>query len=258
MSVRKSFLFFAFAVSTAFAGDSLPIIGWGSCPNENSSTERYLEAKEAGFSHLIVWCNSVSSGRRLLSEAEKAGVKLIIGFSTRRITKMMDEAEAFTAAVKDSPALAYYFIIDEPHIRQAESIRDCVKRYNALDPMHPCYVNLFGSICDLRNRNDYELRCKLTGCATYSEYISRFFDVVPLKMISFDVYPVLSFKPIKDEDLRLHGKRVFIGERWYETLEIASAFARERKIPMFAFALTYAHRHYPMHNYPVPTKAHFS
>jgi hypothetical protein len=70
------------------------------------------------------------------------------------------------------------------------------------------------------------------------------------------MYPILSFKPLADSSLRLHGERVFLRERWYETLEATRAFAQERKIPMFAFALATAHRHIPAHNYPVPTMEH--
>ena len=52
---------------------------------------------------------------KMLPVAEKAGVKLIIGLR-RDVKKMTDLAEKFTAAAKGSPALAYYFVIDEPHI----------------------------------------------------------------------------------------------------------------------------------------------
>ena len=47
------------------------------------------------------------------------------------------------------------------------------------------------------------------------------------------------------------GAPVTLKERWYETLEIASSFARRRKVPMYAFALATSHG-----RYPVPTKAH--
>lgn len=252
---RMVALFGVCSTFPSLAEVSLPIVGWGAFPHRIASAERYREAKDAGFTYLTQWCDSPDNVGRLLSEADKAGVKLIIGIK-EDVRKMMDLAEAFTAAAKDSPALGYYYIADEPHIREAEAIRDCVNRYAALDPAHSCYVNLYGAVCDLWNRRDEELQRKLTGCATYAEYIHRFYDMVPLKMISFDTYPVLSFKPLADSSLRLHGERVFLRERWYETLETTSSFARERKIPMFAFALATAHRHYPGHHYPAPTMAH--
>ena len=240
-----------------FAGVQLPIVGWGGYSQEEATVEKFLEAKDAGFTHLTQWCETPADARRALDEAEKAGIKLIVGLGNHYgLERMSAEAEAFTAAVKDSPALEYYYITDEPHIKLAEKIRDCVKRYEELDTKHPCYVNLFGAMCDRWNRNDVKRQRKYTGCDTVEEYLRRFYDIVPLKMVSFDFYPVLSFKPLMDGDFRLHGQRVFLKERWYETLEKESAIGRERKIPMFAFVLATAHRHYPENDYPVPTMAH--
>ena len=126
----------------------------------------------------------------------------------------------------------------------AESIRDCVARYDALDPAHPCYVNLYGMPRDEKHARIF------TGCATYGEYLDRLYGTVPLKMVSFDVYPVLFVKSL-EKGGRLGGAPVTLKERWYETLEIASSFARRRKVPMYAFAFATSHG-----RYPVPTKAH--
>ena len=234
----------------------LPIIGWGAFSEKNASEERYREAREAGFTHLTQWCTSPAEAKRLLSAAEKAGIKLIIGMRTNGVKGMTDKAKAFTAAVKNSPALDAYYITDEPNISATNLLRECVRRFQALDPAHPAYVNLFGAHCDRWTRNDEARQRKYTGCATHDEYIRKLYASVPLKMISFDMYPVLSFRQLKDGDFRLHGQRVFLKERWYETLETTSALARELDIPMYAFALVAAHRHYPGQDYPVPTIEH--
>ncbi|MBR4172196.1 MAG: hypothetical protein IKR48_11150 [Kiritimatiellae bacterium] len=233
------------------ADAKIPILGWGTFPQEMASEERYLEARDAGFTHLTQMCKTPADAKRLLSVAEKAGIKLIIGYATHGldgIKRMTDEAKAFTVAAKDSPALEFYYVTDEPPIRLAETIRECVSRYETLDPVHPCYVNLIGSLDEANQK-------RFTGCATYGEYVRRLYGIVPLKMISFDVYPVCALSSMEN-DLRLHGAKVFLKERWYETLEIASAFANEKGIPMYAFALATAHRHNPKNPYPVPTKAH--
>lgn len=230
----------------------MPILGWGAFPQDLVTLERYREAREAGFTHLTQKCKTADDAKRLLAEAEKAGIKLVISFAAHGvdgIKRMTDEAEALTAAAKDSPALEFYYVTDEPHIKMAETIRECVARYETLDPAHPCYVNLIGSLNE-------ESQKRFTGCATYSEYLNRLYGIVPLNMVSFDVYPVMSFRPLENSELRLRGDPVVLKERWYETLEIASAFAREKGIPMYAFALATAHRHHPANPYPVPTKAH--
>ena len=235
----------------------IPIIGWAGLPQGKASAERYMEAKDAGFTHLTQWCETPSDAGRLLAEAEKAGIKLIIGFGGRNIKRMTDEAEAFTAVAKGSPALEYYFIADEPHIGKAGDIRDCVARYEALDPVHPCYVNLLGVGWDPETRDDRRRTLRNTGCDTYGEYLERLYKAVPLKMVSFDVYPVCAAKPLGNAEHRLYGERAILNDRWYETLETASAFARKRGVPMFAFALSTAHGHYPGYEYTAPTMRHF-
>jgi hypothetical protein len=87
----------------------LPIVGWGGYAQEQATAEKFLEAKDAGFTHLTQWCETPADAKRALDEAEKAGIKLIIGLGNHKgLERMSDEAEAFTAAVKDSPALEYY------------------------------------------------------------------------------------------------------------------------------------------------------
>ena len=235
----------------------IPIVGWAGLPQDKASAERYAEAKDAGFTHLTQWCKTPSDAGRLLAEAEKAGVKLIIGFGGRDIKRMAAEAEAFTAVAKGSPALEYYFIADEPHIGRAGDIRDCIARYEALDPAHPCYVNLLGAGWDPETRDDRRRTRGNTGCDTYGEYLERLYDAAPLKMVSFDVYPVCAAKPLGNADHRLHGARAILNDRWYETLETASAFARKRGLPMFAFALSTAHGHFPGNEYVAPSIRHF-
>ncbi len=107
----------------------IPIVGWAGLSQDKASAARYAEAKDAGFTHLTQWCKTPSDAGRLLAEAEKAGVKLIIGFGGRNIKRMTDEAEAFTAVAKGSPALEYYFIADEPHIEKAGDLCYNMRRF---------------------------------------------------------------------------------------------------------------------------------
>lgn len=253
MKRRAVFALSAFALAVpAFAEAKIPIVGWGAYSQKDATVERYAEAGEAGFTHLTQMCGTPADAKRLLSMAEKAGIKLLLGYAmhgTNGVARMTADAEALTAAAKDSPALGFYYITDEPHVRMAAALGECVKRYTALDPAHPCYVNLYGVAKDERNQMIF------MGCPTYGEYLDRLYEAVPLKMVSFDVYPILSFRPL-DKGLRLNGGLVVLKERWYETLEIASAFARRKGVPMYAFALATAHSHIPANPYPVPTREH--
>ena len=67
-----------------FAGGQLPIVGWGGYAQEQATAEKFLEAKDAGFTHLTQWCETPADAKRALDEAEKAGIKLIIGLGNHK------------------------------------------------------------------------------------------------------------------------------------------------------------------------------
>ena len=77
--------------AAAWADVRMPIIGWGSWDEKGASAERYAEAGDAGFTHLTQWCTSPAEAKRLLGEAEKAGIKLIIGLG-HDVKRMTDAA----------------------------------------------------------------------------------------------------------------------------------------------------------------------
>ena len=100
----------------------IPIVGWGAFSQKDATAERYAEAREAGFTHLTQICDTPADAKRLLSLAEKAGIKLAVGVGrsmggTNAVMCMTAYAEALVAAVKDSPALGFYYVVDD---RRAE------------------------------------------------------------------------------------------------------------------------------------------
>jgi len=160
-----------------------------------------------------------------MESAQKAGVKMII-----HCPELEKEPEEIVRRFKDHPALAGYFLRDEPGLADFPALGNWVRRIQAVDDTHFCYLNLFPN---------YASREAL-GTETYREYIQRFIKEVPLPLLSFDHYPV-----IEDET----GKRSLRPE-FYENLEIFSDEARKSGKPFWAFALTVAHK-----PYPVPTPA---
>ncbi len=233
------------ALAAHAAEKTLPILGWSAIPSERVSETRYLEARDAGFTHLMQWCHSPEDARQKLVLAEKTGLKLSLCAGAR----MYANPEGFARAAKDSPALAMYHVQDEPHIKTLPKIAECIRRIEAVDSIHPCYVNLFGVL----RRQKY-----WTGCDTHEEYLRSVFDALPLKLVSFDQYPVLyEGGRLPDGDFRLKpGQRAYLTHRWYETLEVTSAFAREKGVPMYAFALSTALSNHVSNDNPVATCAH--
>ena len=233
------------ALTVGAAEKTLPILGWSAIPSERVSETRYLEARDAGFTHMMQWCHTPEDARQKLALAEKTGLKLLICAGAR----MYSNPEGFARAAKDSPALAMYHVQDEPHIKTLPKIAECIRRIEAVDPVHPCYVNLFGVL----RRQKY-----WTGCDTHAEYLRAVYDALPLKLVSFDQYPVLyEGGRLPDGDFRLKpGQRAYLTHRWYETLEVTSAFAREKGLPMYAFALSTALSNHVSNDNPVATCAH--
>ena len=233
------------AATLLAGGERLPILGWGGIPSDRATEGRYLEAKDAGFTHLSQWCDSPEDAKRLLGMAERTGMKLMLLAGSR----MYSNPAGFAQVAKDSSALAFYFVHDEPHIKTLPKIADCIRRIEAVDPIHPCYVNLFGV---LRRQKHY------TGCETHEEYLRAVFAMLPLRFVSFDLYPVLcEGTRLPEGDFRMpSGRRAYLKPQWYETLELTSAFAREKGLPMYAFALSTALSNHISNDNPVATCAH--
>ena len=126
------------------------------------------------------------------------------------------------------PAVAGYFLRDEPVVTDFAALGDWAKRIQAVDNRKFCYLNLFPT--------GGEEHLRFLGVQNYREYITRFNKEVPLPFLSFDHYPVLGDNVLKAE--------------WYENLEDFSDEARKIGKDFWAFAL--ATKHGP---YPVPTRA---
>jgi len=113
------------------------------------------------------------------------------------------------------PALAGYFLRDEPIQKAFAELGEWAKKIKNIDSNHFCFVNLIAAI--------HPTKTEALGTNSYAEYIRTFAGTVPVQQISYDFYPVLN-----------EG----IHERWYEGLEIVSTEAKKLNLPFWAFALT--------------------
>jgi hypothetical protein len=112
------------------------------------------------------------------------------------------------------PALAGYFLRDEPIQKDFAELGEWAKKIKNIDNNHFCFVNLIAAI--------HPTKTEALGTNSYAEYIRIFAETVPVQQISYDFYPVLN-----------EG----IHERWYEGLEIVAAESRKLSLPFWAFAL---------------------
>lgn len=199
----------------------LPILAWGGPPEAHLTAERLKELADAGFTHNFSSIGSAEGMARALDLGNAAGVKFLLS-----IPELAQDPAGTAARFKGHPALAGYYLRDEPAAGDFDGLAKWARRIQAADAAHPCYVNLFPNYAT----NDQ------LGAPGYRPYVERFIKEVPVPLVSFDHYPVVG------QSLR---------PEWYENLEIVSAAARAAGKPFWAFALSTAHG-----PYPIPTTAH--
>ncbi len=205
----------------ALTTDQIPILGWYGVSPKESTVERFTEQRESGITHNFTIFSSVDELAVAMDAAAKAGIKMII-----HCPELATEPEQIVRRFMDHPALAGYFLRDEPGRNAFPELGQWAKRIQAVDNKHFCYLNLFPNYASK----------EALGTETYREHVQLFIKEVPLELLSFDHYPIV---------MDASGNRVLRGE-WYENLEIFSDEAGKAGKPFWAFALTVAHGPYPI------------
>ena len=198
------------------AADRIPVLAWAGPPQAETNAERYRELADAGFTHNYSSFSNADEMEKALNVAQAAGIRQFIN-----IPELESAPEKIAERFKAHPALAGYYLRDEPSASDFPKLAEWTKRIQAVDATHPCYINLFPNYGTPAGY----------GTATYPEYLDRFVKEVPVPWISFDHYPVVG-KTVRGE--------------WYENLELVRAAAKAANKPFWAFALAVAHNPYPI------------
>ena len=198
----------------------LPVLGWYSIPEDQISVQRFTELRRSGLTHSFSFFDSDTVMKKALDSAAVAGVKLIAACPGLRA-----RPEATVRQLKNHPALAGYFLVDEPAPEAFQALGEWVRKIQRADPDHFCYINLLPNYADMQQ----------LGVKDYRAYVHRFITEVPVRLLTFDFYPVV-------------GDTIRPG--WYDNLEVFSDEARKAGKPFWAFALATAHA-----DYPIPTLA---
>lgn len=194
----------------------LPILAWHSIPADSTTLERFLEMKDIGINTHFSGYPDADAMERALDLAEQAGIKIIIS-----CPELSEEPEKTVTRFMNHPALAGYFLRDEPNTEAFPELAAWAKRIRATDDNHFCYLNLLPTYAPL----------DMLKAESYRDYVHRFDQEVPLQLLSFDHYPIVGDHYRPD---------------WYENLEIFSDEARKAGKPFWAFALATAHDPYPI------------
>lgn len=194
----------------------MPVLAWIGPPAEQTTPERYRELVDAGFNISFSGFPNTDQFAQALEVAREAGVKLMVS-----CPELKSDPEGTVRRFMRHPAVAGYYLRDEPNARDFKELGEWVRRIRAVDDAHPCYINLFPTYANAEQ----------LGTPTYREHVARFLAEVPVQVLSFDHYPIVGDRLRAD---------------WYENLEIITAAAREARLPFWAFALSVAHNPYPV------------
>ncbi|MCK5682116.1 hypothetical protein KAI46_15030 [bacterium] len=197
--------------------DRIPIVAYWEGMLDQISADAYKLMAEGGVTHGILarsWKGSLTDVDAALDAAHKAGIKLI---PTCR--ELKNTPETAVAHLKSHPALAGYFVADEPSASNFLALAKMISRIRSVDTNHPCYINLFPN----------HASSKQLGTATYQKHVDKFLAKVPVEFLSFDNYPIINYS---------------VRSGWYENLEIVSKAAKAKGIPFWAVALSSTHYDY--------------
>lgn len=120
------------------SASKLPIHAWLGPPAPHTTLERYEELANAGFNHSFSGFGSADQMANALDIAEQAGVKLFVS-----CPELKSQPGAIALKFKSHPALAGYYLRDEPNASQFDELASWARKIQKVDSLHPCYINLF-------------------------------------------------------------------------------------------------------------------
>jgi hypothetical protein len=203
-------------------------------PENEISVERFLELKESGINTNMSFYSNLQVTEKALDAALKAGVKIIAN-----CPEIKNDTENAVRKLMKHPALAGYYLKDEPNAKEFPELGEWARKIQAIDSKHYCYLNLFPNYARrelLFGPNAPEM----PGKDVYAEYVAAFIREVPLPFVSYDHYCIIVE----------NGKRVLRPEYFKNLNEIARQSQKAGR-PFWAFAL--ASSHTARFDYPVPT-----
>ncbi|HZZ42907.1 MAG TPA: hypothetical protein VFE58_08205 [Tepidisphaeraceae bacterium] len=176
--------FAADAPPASWQPDVFPVTYWCGPPAKFTTLERYKEIKDANFSYAfpIFGPATVEDNLKQLDYCQQVGLKAFI-YDSRMSTSLSEPVKkGIDGMIKDyadKPALAGYFIADEPGPGGFPGLATVVKYLHEKDPAHPGFINLLPT---------YARGAGVFGKLTYEQYVQTYTDIVHPFAISYDHY----------------------------------------------------------------------
>ena len=194
--------------------DELPILVWFGVPETHTNVERFQEMKDAGINYSFSYYSHIDSLQKALDIAAQFGIKLLL-----RCPELYSDTENLVKRFIDHPANGGYHLRDEPTNADFSFLKSLANKIEKIDNTRFSFINLFPNYAEPHLESSYE------------EYVNQYVFEIPLKLLSFDYYPI---------------SNNIINYNWYENLELIKRTAEVAEIPFWAFALTTAHSTYPI------------
>lgn len=210
----------------------IPRLAWYSVPAGETTLQRYRELKDAGITVNFSFFSTMKDAEKSLDVAQQAGIKVVLS-----CPELKTNPEATVKKFMNHPALAGYFLKDEPSRVEFAELAKWAASIQAVDNRHYCYLNtlpIYAENWQFETGKEEDAAVK----TTYRQYLTSFIKEVPMPFISYDAYCIIG------DSLRAN---------YYENLEIVAEETRNAHKNFWAFGLTTASS-VPV-NYPPPTLA---
>ncbi len=200
----------------------IPIVACKGVLPQESTIERFMELKEAGFD---VSCSNfvdmpTSHFIKAMDNAHACGIRLFA-----LSTELWQYPEKTVRRIMGHPALYGYFLRDEPLTeKDFADAENLYRRISAIDGSKPFYLNLVPYYDDAL--------LQTFGIESYAAYVRRGFGS-DIPQICFDYYP------ITEDGIR---------DNWYYNLELIRKESIRSKKEFWGYILSTPHA-----DYPVPT-----
>jgi hypothetical protein len=199
---------------------------WFGPPKAETTLKRYQEIAECGFTAVLppAYGSDVKTNKKILDLCKKAGLKAFLEDS--RLLAKQPKAAGFArnldgvlADYAAHPALAGYFLTDEPSAGQFPLLGAVNQYLRKKDPKHIPFINLLPNYASAEQ----------LGTPTYEKHVGLFLKSVKPALVSWDHYALLQ-----------GGERA----NYFENLEIVRRQTAKADLPSVQIILSVPHLGY--------------
>lgn len=198
------------------AQDKIISMGYLGFRDAGATLENFMMLSQAGIDMLTLELDQDTAALQL-DLAQETGLMILAVLAPYTDRSSIEEVDfdlvdSIVNRFKNHPALYGWHICDEPGLKRIPYLKYVKEHIEALDPVHPVYINLnpLGSI-------------RALGTDYYPDYVETFARECGLNLLSYDCYPAMSYG---------------ILNWWYMCNEAVAATCRRHNIPFWAFAAT--------------------